>query len=310
MKLLPLLALVPLLFAATACAQSPAPNPASDGERAERILQNLRFEFPQLAGVQLEMNEISSSQASGFDRGSFTINGQQTQDFLISQDDTQLYLIIGDPIDASRDAEGLTAAETARQAEAEEAARARAGELSETFANLPVRGNPNAPITIIEFSDFQCSFCGRAHSTLEQVLAENDDVRLIYVQFPLPNHAWGQVAARASLCAAQQSEDAFWTLHDYYFANQGALNPGNVVERSRATLAGSDVNMEVWNACTNDPQDVNHQQVRGEIDRGMAIANDLGVSGTPAFFINGRFLNGAQPKEVFDAFLNDLRAEG
>jgi hypothetical protein len=94
------------------------------------------------------------------------------------------------------------------------------------------------PVTIVEFSDFQCPFCARVHGTLERLLANNPQtVRLIYVQYPLPNHQWARPASMAALCAAQQDDEAFWTLHDRYFEHQREMTPQNVVERSRNVAA-------------------------------------------------------------------------
>lgn len=301
MKRLTLFALLPLIIAPLACAQSAADNP----DRSERILANLKFEFPQLQETNLQMNEITPSGIGGLDRGSFTINGEQQQDFLVSSDDSQFYLIITGPIDVSRSSDDLAAAVGEREREALAAASGRAAELNATFADLPVRGNPDAPVTIVEFSDFQCPYCARAFNTMEQVLENNpDNVRLIYVQYPLPNHQWARPASMASLCAAQQDDEAFWVLHDNYFENQRSMTPGNVVERSREWLTGTGVNLDQWSTCMQDTGAESHQRARAELDKGMQVAGELGVTGTPAFFINGSFLNGAQPAEVFQAYID------
>jgi protein-disulfide isomerase len=302
MKRLTLFALLPLILAPLACAQSTADNT----DRSQRILDNLQFEFPQLRETTLEMTEFGPSGIDGLDRGTFVINGQQEQEFLVSSDDTQFYLVITGPIDVSRDAEALAAANRERDQEALVEAGNRAEELNQTFANLPVRGNPNAPVTIIEFSDFQCPYCARAYNTIEQVLENNpNDARLIYVQYPLPNHQWARPASMATLCAAQQEDEAFWVLHDQYFENQRSMTAANVLDRSREWLAGTGVDLDEWSTCVQDAGSTSHQEARAELDKGMQVASDLGVTGTPAFFINGRFLNGAQPAEVFQAFIDD-----
>jgi protein-disulfide isomerase len=308
MKHLASLFVLAALLSATACAQPAAQN--ADPDRVERILTNLRYEFPQLQNVQLEMRSIEPSGIEGLDRGIFVINGQQEQAFLITRDDTQLYIVAAGPIDASRDAEGLAAAQREREAAAAGESQRRAAELNQTFAYLPVRGNPDAPVTIVEFSDFQCPFCARAHETVERVLANNSrDVRLIYVQYPLPNHQWARPASIAALCAAQQDGDAFWTLHDNYFENQRAMNAQNVLERSRQWIAGSGVNIDQWNTCVQDTSSPAHQEAVARLEEGMAVASELGVSGTPAFFVNGRFLGGAQPAEVFQALIDEARGD-
>jgi protein-disulfide isomerase len=309
MKALAPALLFALLVSASACAQPSAQN--NDPDRAERILANIRFEFPQLEGTRLEMETIEASDIDGLDRGAFVINGQQRQEFLVSRDDTRLYLIVADAIDVSRSADGLAEAQRERETAAVGAAQERARELNETFAGLPVRGNPNAPVTVIEFSDYQCPYCARAYTTIEQLLENNpDSVRLIYVQYPLPNHAWARPAAIASLCAAQQDGAGFWALHDGYFENQRTMTPANVMERSRGFLAGTDVDTAAWQTCVEDTSSPAHREAVAALDLGMNRAQELGVSGTPAFFINGQFLNGAQPLEVFQGVVDAARSAG
>jgi|GEM_PF-1061064 len=301
--------LLALLVSLAACTQPAAQS--ADPERAERILTNLRFEFPQLEGVRLDMEAIEPSGVDGLDRGVFVINGQQRQEFLVTRDDTRLYLLVGDAIDVSRTAEGLEASRRERERAAATEAQDRARELNETFAGLPVRGNPNAPVTIIEFSDYQCPYCARAFTTIEQLLENNpNDVRLIYVQYPLPNHAWARPAAIASLCAAQQDGAGFWALHDGYFEHQRTMTPGNVMERSREFLAGTGVEQTAWQACVEDTASPAHREAVAALDLGMNRAQELGVTGTPAFFVNGQFLNGAQPLEVFQNVVDAARNAG
>lgn len=304
---------LPLLVVATAlaaCAQPARPAGEIPAERAERILANLRFEFPQLEDLRLEVTELGPSAVPGLDQGVFVINGQQPQPFLVTADDRQLWLLATDPIDASRTPEQLAAAQREREEAAVASARERARELNETFADLPVRGNPDAPVTIVEFSDFQCPFCARAHETLKQLLANNPrDVRLIYVQYPLPHHAWARPASIAALCAAQQSGEAFWALHDAYFEQQRTMTPANLLERSRAALQGTGIDLAAWSTCVEDTSSPAHQRAAAELEGHRAVAEELGVTGTPAFFINGRFLNGAQPLEVFQSVVDAAKAD-
>jgi protein-disulfide isomerase len=300
-----LFALLPLLLTTAACAQPTA----SDTEREDRIIANLRFEFPQLAEATMVVREIVPSGIAGVERGILVINGQQEQPFLITEDDTQFYLIVTDAIDVSRDPESLASAEEERIREEARRAETRGEELAAAFANLPVRGNPDAPVTIIEFSDFQCPFCARAHTTLEQLLANNPEkVRLIYVQYPLPNHQWAEPASLSAICAGEQNGDAFWTLHDRYFEHQREMTPANVIERSRTWLAGHDIDIDQWQQCATDAASPAHQAARAELERHIQLANEHGVRGTPAFFVNGQFLSGAQPLEVFQSHV-DAAAE-
>lgn len=306
MKRFSLTILLFALLTPVACAQ-PAVN---DADRHERIIANLKFEYPQLANLHIVVNEIEATDTPGIQRGSILIDDGQEQPFIITADDSQLYLVISDAIDVRRSGDDLTEVEAQRLAEAATEAVERGNELLAEFDHLPVRGNPNAPVTIIEFSDFQCPYCMRAAGTIKALLENNPGtVRLYYVQYPLPNHPWGRQASIASLCAAQQdADDAYWTLHDNYFENQQSITMSNVNDLSREWAAGTDVDFDAWNTCFSDTSSDAHRAAVAELQVGMDLASRHGVSGTPAFFINGRFLGGAQPLEVFQALVDDIAA--
>lgn len=294
--------LVAFSLSAAACGQ-----PVADPEvRKAQILANLQFEFPQLAQHSVVINEIEPSGTPGLDEGSFTINGQQTQPFLVTADNAKLYLLAADPVNVSRSEAEIAQAQSEREAAAIQAERDRAEELATAAAGLPVRGNPDAPVTIIEFSDFQCPYCARAAQTIEQLLEKrSQDIRFVYMHFPLSSHPWARPAAIAATCAAQQDPEAFWALHDQYFANQRSLTPGNVIEQSRQYLAGSGIDLETWAACASDRDSDAYQATAAVVDEQMALGSRHGVSGTPGFFVNGRYLNGAQPLEVFEAAIDE-----
>lgn len=297
MKRLSLAALLLAVLTPLACAQSVS----NDQERHQRIIANLKFEYPQLANAQIVVNEIEATDTPGLQHGTITLDGAQEQPFIITADDSKLYLVISEAIDIRRSADDLASVESERLTEAE-------NELFAAFNHLPVRGNPNAPITIIEFSDFQCPYCQRAAVTVEALLENNPDtIRFYYVQYPLPNHPWGRQASIASLCAVQQNADeTFWTLHDNYFENQRTLSMSNVNDLSREWVADTDIDFDAWNTCFSDTSSDAHRAAIAELEAGMQIASQYGVSGTPAFFINGRFLGGAQPLEVFQALIDDI----
>ena len=155
-------------------------------------------------------------------------------------------------------------------------------------AEGPSRGPKDAPVTIVEFSDFECPYCGAAHDTVEQVMnAYAGKVRLVYRQFPLSFHPHAAKAAEASLCAADQGK--FWEYHEVLFKNQKKLDPADL--KAHATQVGLDP--QKFGQCleSGDKKKV----VDADQQAGMAA----GVNGTPAFFINGIFLNGALPIDEF-----------
>ena len=161
-------------------------------------------------------------------------------------------------------------------------------------AGFPSRGSAAAPVTIIEFSDFECPYCGGLFPTLKQV--ENnyaDKIRIVYRQFPLTNiHPHAQKAAEASLCAFEQQH--FWEFHDSMFGNQRELSVPDLKQRA--------VNLKLDAAKFNECLDSGREAAAIQVD--IQEGARAGVTGTPALFINGRLLSGNQPysgiKEVVD----------
>ena len=308
MKRFSLFFLLAIVVSGPACSQAVSSDDSAD--RKARILENLVFEFPQIEQYSVEITTIEPSGIPGLDQGEFVVNGQQTQKFLVTEDDEKFYMVASDAIDVSRTTDEIAQARADRETEAEAEIVERKEALNALIEGMPVRGNPDADVTIVEFSDFQCPYCARAAGTVERVLEEHgDDVRLVYFQYPLGNHPWARPASIAALCAAQQDKEAFWTLHDGYFQNQRALNTENVIARSREFLAGSGVDMEAWASCAEDTSSEAHQEAVSTIERDIALGQEYGVSGTPGFFVNGRHLNGAQPFEAFDAIIQEAKAE-
>lgn len=163
------------------------------------------------------------------------------------------------------------------------------------LAKSPLKGNPNAPVTIVEFSSYQCPFCGRVRPTLDQIAKEfGDDVRFIFKQHPLAMQANSRPAARAALAAHAQGK--FWEYNEKLFANQSALNDTNYVKW--AEEVGLD--MAKFN------EDRNAAWTNEQVDADLAAAQKFNIRGTPNFLINGRNVAGAQP---FDNFAGPIREE-
>ncbi|MFP5287619.1 MAG: thioredoxin domain-containing protein [Thermoanaerobaculia bacterium] len=164
----------------------------------------------------------------------------------------------------------------------------------EVAATGPSQGPATAPVTIVEFSDFQCPYCARLIPTLDEVKKKyGDKVRIVFRQYPLNFHQHAQKAAEASLCANEQGK--FWELHDAMFQNQQAL----AVEQLKAKAAELGMNAEQFNSCLDSSKYA--AQVKADFDEGAKA----GVNGTPAMFINGRFLSGAQPLNEITKVIDD-----
>jgi protein-disulfide isomerase len=166
--------------------------------------------------------------------------------------------------------------------------------------NDPTFGPKDAPITIVEFSDFQCTYCSRVLESVEEVKKTyGDKVSITFRDFPLPMHAEAPKAAEASHCADEQGK--FWEMHDKMFANQRALK----IEDLKGYAGELGLDGAAFASCLDSGK------YADDIEKDKADGEMAGVSGTPAFFINGVFLNGARPfeqfKEVIDA---ELKAKG
>ncbi|UCF66578.1 MAG: thioredoxin domain-containing protein [Acidobacteriota bacterium] len=163
----------------------------------------------------------------------------------------------------------------------------------------PAIGPVEAPVTIVEFSDFQCPYCRRAEDTMVKVREKyGDKVRIVFRDFPLDFHRDAQKAHEAAGCAEEQGQ--FWAYHGKLFSGEKGLGIDELY--SYAEELGLD--MEPFKECVESGRRA--AEVAGDIEEGRR----LGVSGTPAFFVNGRFLNGAQPLEEFVKVIDDELARG
>jgi protein-disulfide isomerase len=164
--------------------------------------------------------------------------------------------------------------------------------------DAPIRGSESAKITIVEWADFQCPFCVRVNPTLEKIAKEyGDKVRFAFKHLPLSMHAKARAAHEASEAAHRQGK--FWEMHDMIFASPRDLSPETYLRY--ANEIGLDIDQ--YNS------DLSSTSVRKVIDDDLAMAGTLGVSGTPSFFVNGRFLSGAQPYGSFARVIDEELAK-
>ncbi|MDO9027420.1 MAG: thioredoxin domain-containing protein, partial [Candidatus Roizmanbacteria bacterium] len=144
-------------------------------------------------------------------------------------------------------------------------------------ANSQVKGNKDAPVTIVEFSDFQCPYCSQLQPTLRDVLkAYPKEVKLVFKQYPLSFHAQAKNAAKASLAAAEQGK--FWEMHDIIFENFNKLSE----DKFKEFAAQLGLNVEKFNA------DYSSAKYDKEIQEDISLGNNVGVTGTPTLFLNGK----------------------
>lgn len=150
------------------------------------------------------------------------------------------------------------------------------------IGDAPVRGSlVGAPITVIEFSDFECPYCGLAHPVLQRLAREYEgQVRVIFKHYPLPLHEHARPAARAAIAAQRQGK--FWEMHDLLFEHQEALTPSDLEGYGRRL----GLDLARFRTDMADPE------VEQRIDDNRAEGREAGVQGTPSIFVNGRRFEG------------------
>ena len=170
----------------------------------------------------------------------------------------------------------------------------------ETLASDPARGPVDAPVEIVEFSDFECPFCLRVTVTLAELMERHgNQIRLIYKDYPLPSHPHAFKAAEAGNCANEQGR--FWEYHDRLFDGQQALGVASLKEYA------SELGMDpaAFADCLDEGR------YAEQVQQDLAIGQRYGVSSTPTLFINGRAVFGAAPLEAFDRIVREeLAAAG
>jgi protein-disulfide isomerase len=277
-----LLAAVFTLLTGAAVAQTPAPAADAQAQVRRRIEAYLRYYYAWGDEVQVRVGPLLQSNVAGLSSALVeATQGEQRfqQIFLVSADGR--LLIRGDILDTAEDPFG----------------RSRAGL---NLHDQPSKGPADAPVTIVEFGDFQCPTCAQAYPTLKKLMAERKDVRLVFKDLPLVNkHDWAYAAAVAGQCAFQQSPDAFWVLHDFFFENQAKLNAQNLEAQLDAfATRQAALDPAKFRTCRDT------KATSYTVDSSVREAAVLGVANTPTLFINGRPLIGNQPREIIERLVN------
>lgn len=170
----------------------------------------------------------------------------------------------------------------------------------------PALGSEKAPVTIVEFSDFQCPFCRKfyndAYQEIKKAYIDTGKVRMVFRHYPLSFHPAARPAAIASQCAFDQGK--FWEFHDLMFEEQDKQGQGTVTFGATELKAWAQklgMNATTFNSCLDSSK---HADI---VDTDMKVAGTLGITGTPSFVVNGKLIVGAQPfstfKEAIDAAL-------
>jgi len=157
-------------------------------------------------------------------------------------------------------------------------------------SNSPSLGPADAPVTLVEFSDFECPICRSLHDSLRQLLPNYPQIRVVFKDFPLEQiHPWARTAALAGRCAYQQDPKAFWKMYDLIYDNQDVISAENAWGEMTDFAGQSGLNADTFKACMASPE------AGAAIDASRANGVQLEVNSTPTIFVNGRRLVGADP---------------
>ena len=289
------LAIASLLLCLGCRAQQGAPNSSSSTTASsgvnERIERQIRSYFNIPPDVTVTVGKPTASEFPNYEQVTISMSRAgktQTNDFLLSKDGKTLVRFT--KLDLSKD----PYVETMKGI---------------TLNDRPVRGNPDAKVTVVNFDDFECPFCARMHATLmTDILPEyKDKIKIVYKDYPLSSiHPWADHAANDANCLAAQSPAAYWQLADYLHENQHAIPTSR--QDPQAAYAALDrqtleigkkngVDATTLQACIKTPPEAIGKDSVAEGDK-------LGVSATPTVFINGERLEGAMDADAVRAALN------
>jgi protein-disulfide isomerase len=174
--------------------------------------------------------------------------------------------------------------------------------FSENLAHLNVEGNPavgppNASVTIVEFSDFQCPHCRDLFRNLKTLETQYPQLRVVYKDFPLTQiHPWTETASIGARCAYIQSPNAFWKLHDSLFENQDLISTENIWEKLVGFASTAGLDPDAFRACMSSPE------AKQTVERNRTDGEALNVNSTPTVFVNGRMLVSSD-KSLLDQYI-------
>ncbi len=163
--------------------------------------------------------------------------------------------------------------------------------------NGPSRGPAKASVTIVEFSDMQCPHCQKAAPIIDQLIAQEPDVHFVFQNFPLPVHNWAEKAAFYVDCAGRSSSggpanQVVWKFIQKTFDDQANITESNIDEKMKSIATASGANADELAGCATKPE------TKARVDASLALGKSVGVSGTPALFINGQSVGGGAPLEL------------
>ena len=169
------------------------------------------------------------------------------------------------------------------------------------FSDRPVKGNPEAEVVVVEFSDYQCPYCARANSGLEKQLLDQygDRVRLVFKHLPLISiHPWALKASIAAACGNLQDPPAFWEIHDQLFENQKKITVENLRSQVEGFARETGLNLEEFLDCFDN------ERTKSVVEEDLKEAKRLKITSTPTFLLNGAPFRGAPDFDEFSGFID------
>ncbi|MGE0646076.1 MAG: DsbA family protein [Nitrospira sp.] len=266
-----------------------------------RTFSLLAFSLAASIGILASSTEQTWAQASDLQSPATAIKAL-VEETLRQHPDLILHALKQDPVMIADLVERGTEIRKAKLEEAQWQAELANPKVATVAEDRPIRGARNAPITVVEYSDFECPYCRAVSPTLQEVLvAYGDKVRLVYKHNPLSFHATAEPAARYFEAIALQNEEEAWRFHDLVFEQQRNLSRGiEAVQEIAATLNVDHAQLE---------HDLQSDAVTQRIAADRAEAERFGFDGTPAFVINGVSLVGNHPKRDFDRIIRKMLPE-
>lgn len=271
-----------LLLICLGCSAQLAPT-----DLAQRIERQLRASYTVPPTVKVIVAPLRPSEFPNYDAVTVTFDGdgqKKNYEFLLSKD--QKTLIRMTKMDLSKD----PFVETMKKID---------------IKGRPVRGNPNAKVVVVNYDDFQCPYCSRVHQTLFPDLLKEygDRLAFVYKDFPLTEiHPWAMHAAVDANCLAAQNSDAYWDFADSTHANRQVVNAEKGLDNQFAALDRNTVaEGDKFHLDAAKLQSCVKAQKDDAVKASMKEGESLGVSGTPAIFVNGQLVDGARPADDFRA---------
>jgi protein-disulfide isomerase len=169
----------------------------------------------------------------------------------------------------------------------------------------PAKGPAKAQVTIVEFSDMQCPHCKQVAPVVETLLTQEPDAHFVFQNFPLPMHDWAEKAAGYVDCVGQspKDKDAVWKFIQKTFEQQESITAANADEKLKAIATESGADADQTAACAVKPD------TKARIETSLALGKAVGVTGTPAIFINGRLITGGAPVEILKQIVDFQKAQ-